>query len=377
MLNGADELLLRRSVEIAQRGLFSVTANPRVGCVIAKDGQLLGSGAHLRGGDAHAEVHALRDARERVGESAIAGATAYVSLEPCCHAGRTPACTDGLIEAGISRVVVAMLDPHPKVGGQGISLLRAAGIPVDLLALPEAQQLNYGHSLRMLEQRPYVRIKIAQSLDGRTAMASGESKWITGPAARQDVQYWRARSCALITGLGTVEADNPSLTVRAQALACDINGESVLRQPLRVVLDSAGRANPRLQVFTDGGETLWEQGEGGQRTNIPGVLKKLAERGCNEVLVEAGPTLVGEMLAQDIWDEILVYTAPKLLGSDARPTASLGLTTLSEAVEAKLGALDQVGDDVRTRLVRPDRNLQWFDVQPPGVPDGFFDLDSQ
>jgi len=229
----------------------------------------------------------------------------------------------------------------------------------------------------MAEQRPYVRIKIAQSLDGRTAMASGESKWITGPAARHDVQYWRARSGAVVTGAGTIAADDPALTVRNQALACEIDGTAVLRQPLRVVLDSTGRAAADAQVFTDGNPTQHEQGINGARVDLSALLGKLASQGCNEILVEAGATLVGELLRQDIWDELLVYTAPKLLGSDARPTANLGLASMAEAVEAKIAAVDQVGADIRTRLVRKDRNLQWFDAVPMGVPAGYFDSFSE
>jgi len=390
-IDAADRLLLLRSVELAALGMCSVTANPRVGCLLFNHGQVIGRGYHQRAGDAHAEVNALRDARTHH-NSAIEGATAYVSLEPCSHAGRTPACTGALVEAGISRVVVAMLDPHPKVAGEGIRLLRAANIEVDVIELDAAEQLNYGHRKRMLTQRPYVRIKVAQSLDGRTAMASGESKWITGEAARRDVQYWRARSGAVITGAGTVVADNPSLTVRDQAFAAVIDGQTVLRQPLRVVLDSKGRAPVESSIFADGEPTLWVYGPNSDsaqkhassaaceilsvagdalRPDLDAVLAELAQRGCNEVLVEAGGELVGEFLRRDIWDELVVYSAPKLLGSDARATATLRLTSMSQAIEAKIAGVDRVGSDVRTRLVRPDRNLATFDTAPLGVPNGF------
>ena len=270
-----------------------------------------------------------------------------------------------------------MLDPHPKVAGEGVAQLREAGIDVDVFShteagLVEAEQLNYGHRKRMLTQRPYVRIKVAQSLDGRTAMASGESKWITGPAARRDVQYWRARSGAVVTGAGTVVADNPSLSVREPLLAAVIDGEQVLRQPLRVVLDSTRRAPADSAIFADGQETLWVEAPGTDaRPDIDAVLADLAERGCNEVLVEAGGALVGEFLQRDIWDELLIYTAPKFLGSDARPTADLHLTTMSQAIEAKIASVDQVGADTRTRLVRLDRNLETVDLVPRGLPDGF------
>lgn len=397
-IDAADRLLLARAVELAAQGMFSVTANPRVGCVLFNNGQIIGRGYHQRAGDAHAEVNALLDARRDYGDQ-IEGATAYVSLEPCSHTGRTPACSGALIDAGIARVVVAMQDPHPKVAGEGIKQLQAAGIAVDVVDLSDAEQLNYGHKKRMLTERPYVRIKVAQSLDGRTAMASGESKWITGPVARRDVQYWRARSGAVITGAGTVVADNPKLSVREDALGAVIDGHKVVRQPLRVVLDSTHRAPVDCDIFTDGAATLWVggvapdastpepsgaacevlavAGESPQsdsfRPDIDAVLAELAQRGCNEVLVEAGGGLVGEFLRRDIWDELLIYSAPKLLGSDARPTADLLLATMSQAIEAKIGSVDRVGTDMRTRLVRSDRNLETFDVVPLGVPTGFLD----
>jgi len=386
IIDSADRLLLMRTVELAEQGMFSVTANPRVGCLLFNNGRIIGRGFHQRAGEAHAEVNALRDARSRNAGDEIKGATAYVSLEPCSHAGRTPACTGALIDAGVARVVVAMLDPHPKVAGDGVMQLREAGIEVDVYShrqaapnqtgLSEAEQLNYGHRKRMLTQRPYVRIKIAQSLDGRTAMASGESKWITGPLARRDVQYWRARSGAVVTGAGTVVADNPSLLVREPSLAAAIDGEQILRQPLRVVLDSKRRAPADSAIFTDGEETLWVEGperdsRPDSRPDIDAVLADLAERGCNEVLVEAGGALVGEFLRRDIWDELLIYTAPKFLGSDARPTANLRLTTMLQAIEAKIATIDQVGADTRARLVRPERDLETVDLVPRGVPEGF------
>ena len=407
-IDSADRLLLTRAIELAELGMFSVTANPRVGCLLFSNGKIIGRGYHQRAGDAHAEVNALRDALRNYTSDEIKGATAYVSLEPCSHAGRTPACTGALIDAGVARVVVAMLDPHPKVRGEGVRLLQVAGIDVDVLELADAEQLNYGHRKRMLSERPYVRIKVAQSIDGRTAMASGESKWITGQAARRDVQYWRARSGAVVTGAGTVVADNPSLTVRDPALVASIDNEQVLRQPLRVVLDSHYRTPVDRTIFTDGHPTLW-LGVGGANSassqitermtermtgttcevgsvaseppdvsrpdssqpDIDAVLAELAERGCNEVLVEAGGQLVGEFLRRDIWDELLIYSAPKLLGSDARPTADLLLASMSQAIEAKIASIDQVGSDVRTRLVRADRNLDTLDLVPRGVPPGF------
>ncbi len=375
MLDAADRLFLQRAVEVAEQGMFSVTANPRVGCLLVKNGMLLGSGAHLRSGQGHAEVNALADARQRHATTEIAGATAYVSLEPCCHAGRTPACTGALIDAGVSRVVIAKLDPHPKVAGEGVALLRAAGIAVEVEALASAERLVYGHVTNMLHDRPYIRLKIAQSLDGRTAMASGESKWITGELARRDVQYWRARSCALITGAGTVIADDPALTVRDEHFVSAAHAG--IRQPLRVVFDSQRRTPRTAQVFTDGHETLlasaaeYPGSVPGGRVDIGNLLAQLARQGCNEVLLEAGAELVGAFLQLDLWDELLVYSAPKVLGSDARPMAGLTLASMSEAVEAKIASVDLVGVDVRTRLVRQSRNLEHVDVVPLGYPDNF------
>jgi len=375
MLDAADRLFLQRAIEVAERGMFSVTANPRVGCLLVKNSVLLGSGAHLRGGQGHAEVNALADAGQRYTAADIAGATAYVSLEPCCHAGRTPACTAALIDAGVSRVVVARLDPHPKVAGEGVALLRAAGIAVEVEEVAAAERLVYGHVTNMLHNRPYIRIKIAQSLDGRTAMASGESKWITGERARRDVQYWRARSCAVITGAGTVVADDPALTVRSQRFASAVHDG--IRQPLRVVLDSQRRVPRDAQVFTDGQPTLlasaaeFPGGGPGGRVDIGNLLAQLGQQGCNEVLVEAGAELVGAFLQLDLWDELLVYSAPKVLGSDARPMAGLTLVSMSEAVEAKIASVDLVGTDVRTRLVRQSRNLEHVDRVPLGYPDDF------
>jgi len=357
--------------------MFSVTANPRGGCLLVKNSVLLGSGAHLRSGQGHAEVNALADARRKHTATDIAGATAYVSLEPCCHAGRTPACTGVLVDAGVSRVVIAKLDPHPKVAGEGVALLRAAGVVVEVEELAAAERLVYGHVTNMLHNRPYIRIKVAQSLDGRTAMASGESKWITGERARRDVQYWRARSCAVITGAGTVIADDPALTVRDKSFFS--TAHDAIRQPLRVVLDSQQRVPRTAQVCTDGHETLlasaaeYPGSAPDGRVDIGNLLAQLAQKGCNEVLLEAGAELVGAFLQLDLWDELVVYSAPKVLGSDARPMATLTLASMSEAVEAKIASVDLIGSDVRTRLVRQSRDLELIDVEPLGYPDNFLD----
>ncbi|MEQ9003343.1 MAG: bifunctional diaminohydroxyphosphoribosylaminopyrimidine deaminase/5-amino-6-(5-phosphoribosylamino)uracil reductase RibD [Pseudomonadales bacterium] len=351
-----DRLFLEAAVTLAEQGTFSCTPNPRVGCIIVRDGVVVGRGAHLRAGEPHAEVHALREAGP-----AAEGATAYVSLEPCAHHGRTPPCADALIAARVGRVVAAMGDPDPRVSGAGFARLRAAGIPAELLPLPQATDLNAGYVSRLRRGRPLVRVKIAQSLDGRTAMASGESRWITGPEARADVQYWRARSCAVLTGSGTVLADDPGLTVRDDAFA--VGGH--IRQPLRVVADTHLRVPATAALFRGEGPVLLAHAAGAvpavavaehlacgrDRVDLCALLAELGSRGCNEVLVEAGPRLVGAFLAGGLWDELLVYVAPKLLGSDARPMAELPLLALDQAVAATIRDFTTVGGDLRLRLI--------------------------
>jgi diaminohydroxyphosphoribosylaminopyrimidine deaminase / 5-amino-6-(5-phosphoribosylamino)uracil reductase len=356
MSAGADRLFLEAAVALAERGLYSCTPNPRVGCLIVRNGVVVGRGAHLRAGEPHAEVHALREAG-----AAAAAATVYVSLEPCAHTGRTPPCTEALIAARVGRVVAAMGDPDPRVAGEGFGRLRAAGIAAELVPLPEAAELNAGYVSRLQRGRPLVRIKVAQSLDGRTAMASGESRWITGPEARSDVQYWRARSCAVLTGSGTVLADDPSLTVRDDRYA--VTGR--IRQPLRVVADTHLRLPATAALFRGDGPVLLAHGAGAVpgvavaehiacgrgRIDLAALLSELAARGCNEVLVEAGPRLVGAFLGGGLWDELLVYVAPKLLGSDARPTALLPLAALDQAIDATIRDVTTVGGDLRVRLI--------------------------
>jgi diaminohydroxyphosphoribosylaminopyrimidine deaminase/5-amino-6-(5-phosphoribosylamino)uracil reductase len=356
MIQESDLLYLRAAVELAERGLFTCTPNPRVGCLVVRDGKVLGRGAHLWTGQAHAEVNALADAR---GDAA--GATVYVSLEPCAHHGRTPPCADALIAANVRRVVCAMRDPYSRVAGQGFARLRDAGIVTELRELVEARELNAGYSKRIRQGRPFVRLKVATSLDGRTAMASGESRWITGPEARADVQYWRARSCAVVTGSGTVLADDPSLNVRDARFALD----GVLRQPLRVVVDTRLQTPADAALFRTPGPVLLVHGRGTTprlpdvehlecgdgSVDLPALLDALGARGCNEILVEAGPRLIGSLLAAELWDELLVYVAPKFLGSDARPLAHLPIGTMAEAVAATIRDCVPVGDDLRLRLV--------------------------
>ena len=355
MPSPADLAFLHAAIELGERGLFTTTPNPRVGALLVRDGETLGRGWHVRSGEAHAEARALADAG---GDAA--GATAYVSLEPCCFHGRTPPCADALIAAGVRRVVAAMTDPHPKVRGQGFERLRHAGVAVEAVELPEAVALNVGWIKRLRVGRPWVRLKAAISLDGRTAMASGESKWITGQAARADVQHWRARSCAVITGAGTVRADDPRLTVRDPRFAVD----GRIRQPLRVVVSGRGEV-PAGAAALAGGDALLATGrhaaerEGvalhrqpGERVDLGRLLDHLGERGCNEVLVEAGPTLIGAFIEADLWDELILYVAPRLLGSAARPLAALALPTLSEAATGRIVHVARFGEDLRLTIRR-------------------------
>ena len=364
MIDAVDRLFLRRAVELAERGLFTVAENPRVGCVVVRNGTVIGRGWHRRTGGPHAEAAAIADAG-----GDIRGATVYVSLEPCCHTGRQPPCTDALIRGGAARVAAAMTDPHPCVAGRGYATLRAAGIEVAMAELPEAKALNVGFAKRMETGKPFVRVKLAASLDGRTAMADGESQWITSAAARADVQYWRARSSAVVTGIGTVRADNPQLNVRDQRFA----GDNGIRQPIIAVADSTAATPPDARLFAGSGEVLLfvaEDAAGparadlsakatvvstkGNVVDLPQLLTHLASVGCNEVLVEAGATLAGAFLRQRLWDEAIVYLAPKMLGDRAKPLAHLAPQNLADALRAKVRDVESIGDDIRLRLAPDD-----------------------
>ncbi|MBO9715570.1 MAG: bifunctional diaminohydroxyphosphoribosylaminopyrimidine deaminase/5-amino-6-(5-phosphoribosylamino)uracil reductase RibD, partial [Pseudoxanthomonas sp.] len=316
-----DHAFMVQALALAARGLYTARPNPMVGCVIARDGKVVGEGWHPRTGEPHAEVFALRQAGERA-----RGATAYVTLEPCAHFGRTPPCADALVQAGVARVVAAMRDPFPRVDGAGFARLQAAGIEVASgLLEAQARELNHGFLSRVQRGRPWLRVKLAASLDGRTALASGESKWITGESARADVQRWRARSAAILTGADTVLADDPALTVRLEEPA-----EFVA--PLRVVLDTRLRSLARGRVRDGGAPTLYLHGSGAVppvgveaefaavpllqdgRPDLAAALRLLGERGLNEVQVEAGPVLCGALLRAGLVDELLLYQAPLLLG---------------------------------------------------------------
>ena len=367
MLSTADSQWMAAALQLAERGLYTTTPNPRVGCVLVRDGLVVGEGWHQRAGEAHAEVCALQAAGV-----AARGATAYVTLEPCCHHGRTPPCADALIAAGIARVVVAVQDPNPKVAGQGIAQLRAAGIEVECgLMEAAARELNIGFFARMTRGTPWLRCKIAASLDGRTALKNGVSQWITGEDARQDVQRWRARSCAVLTGIGTVLADDPQLNVR------DVETS---RQPLRVVLDSHLRIPLAARILRQGNVAVYTATQdakkiaaleksgarvvvfldGSGQVDMKAVLRDLAVCGCNEVLVEAGSTLNGALLKTGLVDELVLYMAPQLLGDAARGMAHLGeLTELDQRVQLEWQDMRNVGNDLRiiTRVKKGLNNV--------------------
>lgn len=354
---------MAHALRLARRGLYTADPNPRVGCVIVNGDEVVGEGWHVHAGAAHAEVAALRGAGRRA-----RGATVYVSLEPCNHQGRTGPCTHALLEAGIKRVVAAASDPNPDVAGGGLNALQQAGVETacDVMA-GQARELNCGFFKRASTGLPWVRLKIATSLDGRTAMPSGESRWITGEAAREDAQFWRARSSCILTGSGTVLADDPSLNVRLDPDAYGINGK--LRQPLRVVLDSRLRTPPTARLFTIEGDVLLlcraeharrhEQPSitvravptTGEVLDLRAVLASLAaDHEANEVHVEAGATLSGALLAAGLVDEILCYMSTDLLGSSARPFALLPLERMAQRQHWKLHELRRCGDDLRLRL---------------------------
>ncbi|WP_213941557.1 bifunctional diaminohydroxyphosphoribosylaminopyrimidine deaminase/5-amino-6-(5-phosphoribosylamino)uracil reductase RibD [Pseudomonas sp. dw_612] len=356
-----DAHYMARALELARKGHYTTHPNPRVGCVIVKDGQIVGEGWHVRTGEPHAEVHALRDAGDKA-----RGATAYVTLEPCSHHGRTPPCADALVNAGLARVVAAMQDPNPSVAGRGMQRLAQAGIAIESGVLEgEARKLNEGFLKRMEHGLPFVRVKLAMSLDGRTAMESGESQWITGPAARSAVQRLRAQASVVLTGADTVLADNARLTVRAAELGLDAEQTALAmsRPPLRVLIDGRLRvpldapffkAGPVLvatcmaieEQYANGPECLIVAGDEGL-VDLRKLLVELASRGVNEVLVEAGPRLAGAFAQQGLVDEFQIFIAGKFLGSSARPLLDWPLAQMKDAPELKITEIRAVGDDWR------------------------------
>ena len=363
-----DEAAMRRALELAARGLYSTQPNPRVGAVLARDEEVVGEGWHERAGEPHAEPIAVRAAGDRA-----RGATAYVTLEPCCHHGRTPPCVDVLLAAGIRRVVYAVADPNPRVNGGGAKLLKEAGVIVQSgLLAADAEALNAGFMMRMRNGRPYIRLKTGASLDGRTALANGASRWITSEEARADVQHWRAQSGAVLTTADTVLADDPRLDVRIDAP----------RQPLRVVLDRRRRLRKKSKIFLPPGEVLLfsasrarDAGAKAKRRSEPDddklgaariervrvkrthldlerVFARLAELEINDVLVESGPRFAGALFAAGLVDEWLLYVAPKLLGRDARPLVVLPrISKLQDAPAFELRESTQIGPDLRLRLM--------------------------
>ncbi|KQV13891.1 bifunctional diaminohydroxyphosphoribosylaminopyrimidine deaminase/5-amino-6-(5-phosphoribosylamino)uracil reductase [Pseudomonas sp. Root329] len=356
-----DAHYMARALELARKGHYTTHPNPRVGCVIVRNGQIVGEGWHVRTGEPHAEVHALRAAGDKA-----RGATAYVTLEPCSHHGHTPPCADALVHAGVARVVAAMQDPNPSVAGRGMQRLAQAGIATESGVLEgEARKLNEGFLKRMEHGVPFVRVKLAMSLDGRTAMESGESQWITGPAARSAVQRLRAQASVVLTGADTVLADNARLTVRADELGLDLEQTALAmsRPPLRVLIDGRLRvpldapffkAGPALvatcmaieEQYANGPECLIVAGEDGL-VDLRKLLVELAARGVNEVLVEAGPRLAGAFAQQGLVDEFQIFIAGKFLGSSARPLLDWPLAQMKDAPELKITEIRAVGDDWR------------------------------
>ncbi len=357
---------MRRALELAGRGLYTATPNPRVGALVVKEGRIVGEGFHQFAGESHAEVNAVRDAKARHGADAVRGATVYVTLEPCSHHGRTPPCAELLLAEGVARVVAAMEDPNPKVAGRGFARLREAGVDVRVgLLAAEAHELNIGFVARMTRGTPWVRLKVAASLDGKTALANGMSQWITGPEARRDGHAWRARACAILSGIGTVVADNPSLNVR------DI---VTPRQPRKVIVDSrlqmpsdarvlnegavliacavddAG-ARARLQAAADAHGTQLEfisLPNAGGKVALPDLLRELGRRGMNEIHVESGFKLNGSMLREGCVDELLVYFAASIIGDAGQGMFNLPpLEELQARRRLRIHNVSQVGDDLR------------------------------
>ncbi|MFM0047828.1 bifunctional diaminohydroxyphosphoribosylaminopyrimidine deaminase/5-amino-6-(5-phosphoribosylamino)uracil reductase RibD [Paraburkholderia sediminicola] len=361
MFSQTDFVHMERALALAKRGMYTTDPNPRVGCVLVKNGEVIGEGFTQPAGQDHAEVRALKDARSRGHD--LRGATAYVTLEPCSHFGRTPPCANALIEAQVDRVVAAMEDPNPQVSGRGLTMLRDAGIEVRCgLLANEAHELNIGFVSRMTRGRPWVRMKVAASLDGRTGLPSGVSQWITGEAARADGHAWRARASAILTGIGTVREDDPRMTVRAI---------DIPRQPQRVLIDSQLDVPPEAQILAgaptlifcgnlderhaerasalrDRGAEIVQLANAAGKVDLPAMLKILGERNVNELHVEAGYKLNGSLLREGCVDELLIYLAPSLLGVDSMSMFNLNAPeTLDGRTQLNFHTVDRIGDDLR------------------------------
>ena len=370
-MSAVDRKMMSRALQLAAKGRYTTSPNPTVGCVIALDDQILAEGYTRPAGGNHAEIEALMSAAD------VSGATAYVSLEPCSHQGKTGPCADALIAVNIVRVVIACEDPNPEVAGQGIKKLQDAGIEVMVgLLEDQAREINKGFISRFEQGVPWVTVKMAASLDGRTAMASGQSQWITTPAARADVQRLRAAQCAIITGMGTQKMDDPSLTVRITNK--DVGVDDPLRQPLRVVVDAQLQMSPEARMLQQPGSTLVATLDGEEQRNkaaaliaagaevifLPAIekhidlralLADLAGRGCNQVLVEAGAGLAGAFVAEGLLDELVCYWAPKLFGNEARPMFDLPIETIDAHLALSIQDIRQIGEDIRV-VLRPDKD---------------------
>ena len=366
-----DREMMSRALQLAAKGRYTSSPNPSVGCVIARDDAIIGEGYTRPAGGNHGEIEALQEAGN------ASGATVYVTLEPCSHQGKTGPCADALIAAGVNRAVVACEDPNPAVAGSGIQKLKDAGIEVALgLLEDQARESNKGFIKRHEQGTPWVTVKMAASLDGRTAMASVQSQWITTPAARADVQRLRAEQCAIITGIGTQKMDDPSLTVRITRE--DVGVEDELRQPLRVVVDAKLQMSPEARMFQQPGDTLVATLDGaeqreksaalaaagaeviflpamGEHIDLHALLADLAGRGCNQVLVEAGAGLAGAFIAEGLLDELVCYWAPKLFGNEARPMFNLPIETIDAHLALSIRDIRQIGEDIRVRLY-PDKD---------------------
>lgn len=358
-----DHQMMAKAIALAKQGIYTTAPNPNVGCVITLEQEIIGQGAHLKAGEPHAEVHALRQAGERV-----KGATAYVTLEPCSHYGRTPPCAEALIKAQVARVVCAMQDPNPQVAGRGIAMLREAGIQVDVgLLEQDSMALNPGFIKRMKSGMPFVQLKLAASLDGKTALSNGQSQWITGAQARKDVQHYRAKAGAILSTSKTVLDDDASLNVRWHDLPSSVQAhysQPQVRQPLRVILDRQNQLAGQfsLKLFESEGEWLLVNADSAtepnhinaalnssQQFDLAKLFKQLAdEKNINHIWVEAGAGLAASLIEQDLVDELIIYMAPKLMGTDGRGLTQIaGLTDMTQALDLTITDLRMVGSDIR------------------------------
>jgi diaminohydroxyphosphoribosylaminopyrimidine deaminase/5-amino-6-(5-phosphoribosylamino)uracil reductase len=364
-----DYHFMQRAIMLAKEGHFTTSPNPRVGCVLVNKGKVVGEGYHQKAGEGHAEVNALTMAGEKA-----KGATAYVTLEPCSHYGRTPPCAEGLIKAGVKHVIAAMVDPNPKVAGNGLKMLEQAGISTQHgLLTAAAEALNIGFIKQMTSGLPYVRCKLAASLDGKTAMKNGESKWITSPQARQDVQRLRAQSCAIISGADSILMDNAKMTVRWSELGDLKNSykKEMVRQPVRVVIDTKNRLTPHLAFFNENSPIIlirntienihqWPHfvkqvplpfaptSTSEQYIDLRALLKYLAQLNLNDVLIESGARLAGAFIEQDLVDELILYQAPKLMGADSKSLVNMeSIENLNQAKELNISDIRMIGKDIR------------------------------